>query len=62
MVELPLPKHIDKDRVMMTVDPAKDVDGINPVNRGQMFTRKNGLFPVTPWRARIEIMKRDGIS
>lgn len=61
MVELPLPKHIDKDRVMMAVDPAKDVDGINPVNRGQMFTRKNGLFPVTP-QSCIEIMKRDGIS
>ncbi len=61
MVELPLPKHINKDRVMMAVNPVKDVDGINPVNRGQMFTRKNGLFPVTP-QSCIEIMKRDGVS
>ncbi|HHY16667.1 MAG TPA: bifunctional 5,10-methylene-tetrahydrofolate dehydrogenase/5,10-methylene-tetrahydrofolate cyclohydrolase [Firmicutes bacterium] len=61
MVELPLPKHINKDRVMMAIDPVKDVDGINPVNRGLMFTRKAGLFPVTP-KSCIEIMKRDGIS
>lgn len=61
MVELPLPPHINKDRVMMAVHPDKDVDGINPVNRGRMFTRKEGLFPVTP-QSCIEILKRQGIS
>ncbi len=61
MVELPLPKHMNKQRVMMAIDPVKDVDGINPINRGLMFTQKDGLFPVTP-QSCIEIMKRDGIS
>ncbi len=61
MVELPLPKHMDKQRVMMAIDPLKDVDGINPINRGLMFTQKAGLFPVTP-QSCIEIVKRDGIS
>lgn len=61
MVELPLPRHMDKERVMMAIDPLKDVDGINPINRGQMFTKKTGLFPVTP-QSCIEIMKRSGIT
>lgn len=61
MVELPLPKHINKDRVMSAVDPLKDVDGINPINRGAMFTKKSGLFPVTP-QSCIEIAKRSGVS
>lgn len=61
MLELPLPKHMNKERVMMAVDPDKDVDGISPVNRGRMFTHKDGLFPVTP-QSCIEIMKRHGIT
>ena len=61
MVELPLPRHMDKERIMMAIDPLKDVDGINPINRGQMFTKKSGLFPVTP-QSCIEIMKRSGIT
>lgn len=60
MVELPLPKYMNKQRVMMAIDPLKDVDGINPINRGHMFTQKSGLFPVTP-QSCIEILKRDGI-
>ncbi len=61
MVELPLPRHMDKERIMMAIDPLKDVDGINPINRGQMFTKKSGLFRVTP-QSCIEIMKRSGIA
>ena len=61
MVELPLPKHINKERVMMAVHPDKDVDGLSPINRGRMFTNKDGLFPVTP-QSCIEIMKRQGIT
>jgi methylenetetrahydrofolate dehydrogenase (NADP+)/methenyltetrahydrofolate cyclohydrolase len=61
MLELPLPRHMNKERVMMAVDPEKDVDGISPVNRGRMFTHKDGLFPVTP-QSCIEIMKRQGIT
>ncbi len=61
MVELPLPKHINKERVMMAVHPDKDVDGLSPINRGRMFTVRDGLFPVTP-QSCIEIMKRQGIA
>jgi methylenetetrahydrofolate dehydrogenase (NADP+)/methenyltetrahydrofolate cyclohydrolase len=61
MVELPLPRQINKEKVMTAIDPDKDVDGINPINRGRMFTRKEGLFPVTP-QSCIEIAKRHGIS
>jgi methylenetetrahydrofolate dehydrogenase (NADP+)/methenyltetrahydrofolate cyclohydrolase len=61
MVELPLPGHINKERIMLSVEPDKDVDGINPINRGRMFTRKDGLFPVTP-QSCIEILKRHGIT
>lgn len=61
MLELPLPRHMNKERVMIAVDPEKDVDGINPINRGRMFTKKEGLFPVTP-QSCIEIMKRQGIT
>lgn len=61
MVELPLPRHINKERIMLAIDPRKDVDGINPINRGRMFTAKEGLFPVTP-QSCIEILKREGIS
>jgi methylenetetrahydrofolate dehydrogenase (NADP+)/methenyltetrahydrofolate cyclohydrolase len=61
MVELPLPRHVNKEKVMMAIDPEKDVDGLSPINRGRMFTRKEGLFPVTP-QSCIEIAKRQGIS
>ncbi len=60
MVELPLPRHMNKERVMIAIDPKKDIDGINPINRGRMFTVKDGLFPVTP-QSCIEILKRNGI-
>ncbi len=61
MVELPLPRHMNKETVMMAIDPDKDIDGINPINRGRMFTVREGLFPVTP-QSCIEIMKRHGIQ
>lgn len=61
MLELPLPRHMNKERVMMAVDPEKDVDGISPINRGRMFTKKEGLFPVTP-QSCIEILKRQGYT
>ncbi len=61
MVELPLPRHINKERVMLAIDRDKDVDGISPLNRGRMFTNREGLFPVTP-QSCIEILKRQGIS
>lgn len=61
MVELPLPKHISKERVMSAVDPKKDVDGVHPINRGYILSGEEGLFPATP-QSCIEIMLRSGIE
>ena len=61
MVELPLPKHIDRHAVLEAVHPHKDVDGVNPLNRGYLASGIDGLFPATP-AACIEIIERSGLS
>jgi methylenetetrahydrofolate dehydrogenase (NADP+)/methenyltetrahydrofolate cyclohydrolase len=48
LVQLPLPKHIDTGRVIDAIDPAKDVDGLHPINAGRLAGGKNGLVPCTP--------------
>jgi methylenetetrahydrofolate dehydrogenase (NADP+) / methenyltetrahydrofolate cyclohydrolase len=48
LVQLPLPGHIDAARVQEAVAPAKDVDGLHPVNLGRMMARQPGLRPCTP--------------
>ncbi len=48
LVQLPLPAHIDADRVIEAIDPAKDVDGFHPVNAGRLATGTGGLVPCTP--------------
>ncbi|KPF67870.1 methenyltetrahydrofolate cyclohydrolase [alpha proteobacterium AAP81b] len=48
LVQLPLPKHIDADRVIAAIDPAKDVDGFHPVNAGRLATGLAALVPCTP--------------
>ncbi|MDK2887575.1 methylenetetrahydrofolate dehydrogenase (NADP+) / methenyltetrahydrofolate cyclohydrolase [Desulfofundulus australicus DSM 11792] len=61
MIELPLPKHINKQRVLEAVSPKKDVDGVHPINRGYILSGGDGLFPATP-QSCIEIMLRSGIE
>ena len=61
MIELPLPKHIAKEKVMSAVRPEKDVDGVHPVNRGYILSGQEGLFPATP-QSCIEIMLRSGVE
>ena len=61
MVELPLPKHIDKDKIMEAVVPEKDIDGIHPKNRGYILSNGPGLFPATP-QSCIELMLRSGVE
>jgi methylenetetrahydrofolate dehydrogenase (NADP+)/methenyltetrahydrofolate cyclohydrolase len=61
MIELPLPKHMDKKIVLEAVDPKKDVDGVHPINRGYILSGGEGLFPATP-ESCIEIMLRSGIE
>jgi methylenetetrahydrofolate dehydrogenase (NADP+)/methenyltetrahydrofolate cyclohydrolase len=60
LVQLPLPGQIDSKRVLMAVDPAKDVDGFHPVNVGYLSTQRPGLVPCTPAGV-IEILKRSQI-
>ncbi len=48
LVQLPLPGHIDEDKVIQAIDPAKDVDGFHPVNVGNMLIGKPGFLPATP--------------
>lgn len=48
LVQLPLPKHLDADSVIMAIDPSKDVDGLHPVNAGNLLTGRPGFVPCTP--------------
>lgn len=48
LVQLPLPKHINEDRVIMAIDPKKDVDGFHPVNVGNLMIGRKAFLPCTP--------------
>jgi len=48
LVQLPLPKHIDKRKVIETIDPKKDVDGFHPVNVGNLSSGYDSTIPCTP--------------
>jgi len=48
LVQLPLPKHIDAEKVINAIDPAKDVDGFHVINAGRLATGQNSLVPCTP--------------
>ncbi len=61
LVQLPLPAHVDAKKVLLAVDPAKDVDGFHPMNVGFLSTQRPGLVPCTP-AGIIEILKRSRIS
>jgi methylenetetrahydrofolate dehydrogenase (NADP+)/methenyltetrahydrofolate cyclohydrolase len=60
LVQLPLPAQVDSKRILMAVDPAKDVDGFHPVNVGFLSTQRPGLVPCTPAGV-IEILNRSHI-
>lgn len=65
IVQLPLPQHIDTDRVLEAIDPAKDADGLHPTNLGRLVLNVNSEItsplPCTP-RGVIELVERNGIS
>ena len=60
LVQLPLPAHVDSKKVLLAVDPAKDVDGFHPMNVGYLSTQRPGLVPCTPAGV-MEILKRSAI-
>jgi methylenetetrahydrofolate dehydrogenase (NADP+)/methenyltetrahydrofolate cyclohydrolase len=59
LVQLPLPKHINADKVLNLIDPVKDVDGFHPVNVGKMLIGDPYFMPCTPHGA-MELMVRSG--
>lgn len=65
IVQLPLPKHIDTDRILERIDPSKDADGLHPTNLGRLVLNANGEIdsplPCTP-RGVIELVERNGLS
>ena len=61
LVQLPLPKHINEDKVIMAISPEKDVDGFHPVNVGNMMIGRPGFLPCTP-HGIIVLLQRMGIE
>lgn len=65
IVQLPLPAHLDTDRVLALIDPAKDADGLHPTNLGRLVLNANAPIttplPCTP-RGVIELVERNGID
>ena len=61
IVQLPLPKHIDEHKIIMAIDPAKDVDGFHPVNVGKMCLDLETFLPATPYGV-MELLERYQIS
>lgn len=61
LVQLPLPKQIDADKVLLAIDPAKDVDAFHPVNVGRMTAGLPGFLPCTPAGV-IELLRRHEIE
>ncbi len=59
LVQLPLPKHIDEEKVLLKIDPDKDVDGFHPMNVGRMVVGKPGFLPCTPHGIQ-ELLMRSG--
>ena len=49
IVQLPLPKHINEEKILLAIDPKKDVDGFHPANFGRMALELNAFIPATPF-------------
>jgi methylenetetrahydrofolate dehydrogenase (NADP+) / methenyltetrahydrofolate cyclohydrolase len=61
LVQLPLPGHLDPDRVVAAIDPGKDVDGLTPVNAGLLAHGMPGLVPCTPAGV-MELLHHEGVE
>jgi methylenetetrahydrofolate dehydrogenase (NADP+) / methenyltetrahydrofolate cyclohydrolase len=61
LVQLPLPRQVDSKKVLLAVDPAKDVDGFHPTNVGFLSTQRPGLVPCTP-AGIMEMLERSKIK
>ena len=61
LVQLPLPNHIDEDKVIRALRPDKDVDGFHPENAGRLVIGQPGFVPATP-AGIMELLKRSGVE
>lgn len=61
LVQLPVPKQIDSDRIIAALDPAKDVDGLTPVNAGLLAQGMPGLVSCTPAGV-MELLRHEGVE
>ena len=61
LVQLPLPKHIDEDKIIMAISPSKDVDGFHPVSVGNLMIGRPGFLPCTP-HGIIVLLQKMGIE
>lgn len=61
LVQMPLPSHIDENRVMESISSFKDVDGLNPYNIGKLYLKEDGMIPCTPLGI-VELLKRSNIA
>lgn len=61
IVQLPLPDHIDEEKILLAINPNKDVDGFHPTNFGKMALNMKTFIPATPFGI-MELLKRYGIE
>lgn len=61
LVQLPLPSHIDEEKVILSISPEKDVDGFHPQSAGSMLIGSKGFLPCTPAGV-IQLLKRSGVE
>ncbi len=61
LVQLPLPEHIDEDKAIRSVAPAKDVDGFHPLNAGELYLGRPELVPATP-RGVLALLAEHGVE
>lgn len=61
IVQLPLPKHLDENAVLERIDPAKDADGLHPVNLGKLVLNEPAPLPCTP-NGSIALLRRFGVE
>ena len=61
LVQLPLPRHIDEDKVLLAIRPEKDVDGFHPVNVGKMVIGQEAFLPCTPHGV-VQMLLRNGVK
>ena len=61
LVQLPVPKHIDADKIIRAISPEKDVDGFHPMNVGRLVIGEKGFVSCTP-AGIVQLLKRSGIE